>query len=49
MLELDEYQVYLDLEDEGTLWIYNTDLGEGGQFSKSAFEEMVKAFYKENF
>lgn len=34
--------------DDKNIWI-SIDDGEGGQFSKEAFEKVVAEFYKENF
>lgn len=38
-----------DRENETTIWIENTESGEGGQFSKESFEKTLEKHYKEYF
>lgn len=37
-----------DYTDDKTFWI-SRQSGEGGQFKKDEFEQVVKTFYKEHF
>ena len=36
-------------EECSTLWIEDTEIGEGGQFSKSSLVDFIDKFYKEFF
>lgn len=41
---------YLEIAEDGTLWIEPTNAGgEGGTFSESSLEDVIDTFYKEHF
>ena len=47
MFEIGDYQIYDDDEDATLLWIYDKELGHGGQFSKQKLIEVIEKFFFE--